>query len=75
MPNTPNTPAINPILCPLCGQANQCAMEVELATGIKQAPCWCSQTSFAAELLDKVPPEARGKACICSVCAAAAAAA
>ena len=55
--------------CPLCGQANACAMEVERATGTKQPPCWCTQVDFSADLLDRLPPEARGKACICAACA------
>lgn len=55
--------------CPLCGKANQCAMEVEKATGEKQPPCWCTRVDFSAELLEKVPLEARGKACICEACA------
>ena len=54
--------------CPLCGQPNQCAMEVERATGVKQGPCWCTQTQFSAELLNKVPEAARGIACLCQAC-------
>ena len=55
--------------CPLCGKVNQCAMEVEKATGVKQPPCWCTQVDFSAELLEKVPAPARGTACICEDCA------
>ncbi len=62
---------INPEVCPLCGQGNQCAMEVERTTGQKQPPCWCTNASFSAELLAKVPAESRGQACICAACAAA----
>jgi hypothetical protein len=54
--------------CPLCGQANQCAMEVEKATGEKQPPCWCTKVDFSADLLAQLPLEARGKACICEAC-------
>ncbi|MDZ7921868.1 cysteine-rich CWC family protein [Rhodoferax sp.] len=61
-----------PEVCPLCGQANQCAMELERATGQKQPPCWCTQATFSAELLANVPAADRGKACICAACAAAA---
>jgi len=60
---------ISPENCPLCGQENQCAMEIELATGLKQPPCWCTQTQFSAELLNKIPEAARGVACLCSQCA------
>jgi len=65
-------PAVNPRLCPLCGQVNQCAMEVERATGVKQPPCWCTETSFDAALLAGIPAQARDKACICVACAQAA---
>jgi hypothetical protein len=44
-------------------------MEVERATGQKQAPCWCTQVDFSAELLARVPEDARRKACICARCA------
>jgi len=55
--------------CPLCGKPNQCAMEVERETGVKQPPCWCTQVTFDAALLSSVPEEARGTACICAACA------
>jgi len=60
---------IEPQLCPLCAQPNRCAMEVERATGIKQPPCWCTQTNFSADLLARIPQSARGKACVCAACA------
>lgn len=62
-------PALDPAFCPLCGQSNQCAMEIERATGVKQPPCWCTQVDFNRGALDKLPAEARGQACICSACA------
>lgn len=62
-------PAIDPRCCPLCGQANQCAMELERSTGVKQPPCWCTQARFDAALLARVPEQASGKACICAACA------
>ncbi len=67
------SPALNATLCPLCGQANQCAMELEKATGQAQPPCWCTlpSVSFSEELLARLPPEARHKACICARCARA----
>jgi hypothetical protein len=58
----------DPTLCPLCGEPNRCAMEVERATGVKQPPCWCTQVKFEAELLSRIPENARGKACICPAC-------
>ena len=65
-------PAVNPRLCPLCGQVNQCAMEVERATGVKQPPCWCTEVSFDAALLASIPEHASGNSCICAACAQAA---
>jgi hypothetical protein len=67
----PATP--NPADCPLCGQANQCAMEAQRMNGIQQPPCWCIQATFTAELLARIPPPARGLACVCAACAAEAA--
>jgi hypothetical protein len=60
---------VDPNLCPLCQQPNQCAMEVEHATGVKQPLCWCNQMKFEATLLSKIPEHARGKACLCAACA------
>ena len=42
-----------------------------MAAGEGQAqatPCWCTQVKFSAELLQRVPQEARHKACICQAC-------
>jgi hypothetical protein len=55
--------------CPLCGQHNQCAMEVAKVTGQPIAKCWCVNVSFSPELLAKVPAAAQNKACICQACA------
>ena len=60
--------APDPTHCPLCGQPNQCAGEVERTTGVPQPPCWCTQREFSAELLQRVPEALRGKACICPAC-------
>jgi len=67
----PVIPTVDPTLCPLCGQTNQCAGQVERTTGVKQPPCWCNQATFGAELLARVPESARRKACICASCAQA----
>lgn len=64
--------AIDPSLCPLCGRANRCAMEVERETGLKQPPCWCTRVDFSEDLLSRVPAQARRQACICAACAQAA---
>lgn len=60
---------VDPSRCPLCGQPNQCAMEVQRATGVTQPPCWCTQVNFDAALLARVPAEAQRRACICRHCA------
>jgi Cysteine-rich CWC len=65
-----NSAALNQSLCPLCGKANQCAIEIEKATGVKQAACWCVGMDFSADLLSQVPASAQGQACICAACAA-----
>ncbi|MCX7239253.1 MAG: cysteine-rich CWC family protein [Burkholderiales bacterium] len=66
------TATIDPRLCPLCGQPNRCAMEVERETGIPQGPCWCTTAVFDQTLLARLDPAAQGKACICERCSQAA---
>ncbi len=61
----------SPVLCPICGEPNECAMEIEKTTGEKQPPCWCTRVDFTADLLARVPMEARNLSCICNRCAAA----
>ena len=56
--------------CPLCGEANRCAIEAERETGQAQPPCWCMAAGFGADLLARVPPDQRRLACICARCAA-----
>jgi hypothetical protein len=63
------TSPLDPARCPLCGQPNQCAMEVQRATGVPQPPCWCTRVVFSAEVLARVPAEAQRRACICQHCA------
>jgi hypothetical protein len=67
-----NTPAMAN-KCPLCGDVNQCVMEIERETGVKQtAPCWCTGVKFDADLLARVPAGKRNLACICAACATSA---
>ena len=62
-PNT--THVIAESVCPLCGQANQCA----IAAGQPAEGCWCmAPGSVAPEALALLPPEQQGKACICPTC-------
>jgi hypothetical protein len=63
--------APDPARCPLCGQPNRCAMEMAREPGAAASPCWCTQAEFASDLLARVPPAVRGRACICAACAAA----
>jgi hypothetical protein len=61
---------IDPAICPVCGQPNQCAMEIAKAKGNPVEECWCASMVFTPEILAKVPPQALNKACICKKCAA-----
>ena len=65
---TARTP-LPPEVCPLCDQPNQCAMEIERTTGQKRPPCWCTEATFSAELLSRLPDNAVNSACICAHCA------
>jgi hypothetical protein len=62
-------PMVSAVRCPLCGQPNRCAMEVQRETGQQQPPCWCTQVDFSPRLLAAVPAQAKGQACICEACA------
>ena len=68
-PPRPSPPSIDPSACPLCGGLNRCAMEVARETGRAPEACWCTGVDFSADLLARVPAEARGLACICENCA------
>ena len=61
---------INPNICPVCGQTNECAMEIAKETGNLIEECWCASMMFTPEKLAKIPPQALNKACICKKCAA-----
>lgn len=45
-------------------------METERLTGVPQGPCWCLTAPFDEALLQRIPDNARGLACICARCAA-----
>lgn len=62
-------PSLDASRCPVCGEANRCAIELERETGQPQGPCWCMQAGVSPEALARVPAEARGLACICARCA------
>jgi hypothetical protein len=60
---------IDPTCCPICQQPNACAMEKSKATGNQPERCWCMDAVFSATVMDQVPDDAKGKACICAKCA------
>ncbi|MEW5887216.1 MAG: cysteine-rich CWC family protein [Pseudomonadota bacterium] len=65
-PEAPPPAPLHAPLCPLCGQANECAAS---ASGSFDGPCWCTGVSFSAELLAQVAPQQQQAACICRQCA------
>ncbi|WP_306416477.1 MULTISPECIES: cysteine-rich CWC family protein [Paenibacillus] len=58
------TTEINPKICPLCGNDNQCAYQA----GRPPQECWCMNISVPKALLEKIPSELRRKACVCKRC-------
>lgn len=62
--------SVDPLLCPLCQQQNLCA-NLGMAEGKKT--CWCNDPNiqFPTALLEKIPSDKKGKACICQKCAQA----
>ena len=46
--------------CPLCGSYNNCQHG--------QGDCWCKTAVFPEGILDLVPEDKKGKACICKSC-------
>lgn len=71
-PSTHTAERVDPGRCPLCGQPNQCAMELARLSGQPATgPCWCTEVSFSPGLLAQVPPAAKQLACICARCASA----
>ncbi|MEP6781300.1 MAG: cysteine-rich CWC family protein [Gemmatimonadaceae bacterium] len=56
---------IDPAICPLCAERNDCAM----VDGGKT--CWCFTASIPRETLERIPVEQRGLACICRKCGGA----
>jgi hypothetical protein len=47
-------------ICPLCGKDNNCQHG--------QGGCWCDSIKFPKYILDMVPADKKGKACICKSC-------
>jgi Cysteine-rich CWC len=59
-------PAIDPRRCPLCGNGNACGMAEGAST------CWCFHAHIPAEVTERVPAEARDRACVCQGCSSGA---
>jgi len=59
---------VTPSLCPLCNQNNHCA---NISSCGSNQHCWCREKEivFSETLLNKVPSDAKNKACICQACA------
>jgi hypothetical protein len=54
---------LDPCRCPLCGNGNECGV----AAGEKN--CWCFSQPVPRGVVQKLPAEARGVACVCRACA------
>lgn len=54
--------------CPLCGGDASCA--VVAANGAPVTDCWCFHVDIPQALLERIPPEQRGKSCLCFACLA-----
>ena len=61
---------VDPSRCPICHEPNVCAMEKAKATGSELERCLCMDAVFTPAVMDQVPDSAKGKACVCSKCAA-----
>jgi hypothetical protein len=61
----PSDPNFDAGRCPLCGGANDCQL---CTMDSYKGPCWCAAVQIPDELLARVPPELRNRACICRVC-------
>jgi hypothetical protein len=47
-------------ICPICGQDNNCQHG--------QGRCWCDTVKFPKYILDMIPDDKKGKACVCKSC-------
>ncbi|MGE5627268.1 MAG: cysteine-rich CWC family protein [Solirubrobacterales bacterium] len=46
--------------CPICGNNNNCQHGM--------GGCWCDKVVFPKKVLDMIPKEKIGKACVCRNC-------
>lgn len=47
-------------ICPICGHDNDCKHG--------QGGCWCDEVKFPKHIIDMIPDDKRGKACVCKSC-------
>lgn len=47
-------------ICPICGKRNNCQRNEE--------ECWCYNMEIPTYILELVPEDKKGKACICKAC-------
>jgi hypothetical protein len=40
------------------------------SAGARDEPCWCTRVDVPAALIDTLPPDAKGVACLCAACIA-----
>jgi cysteine-rich CWC protein len=59
----PMNPDVDPHRCPLCGGTNDCAV----AHG--RGNCWCFTRPIPDAVLERIPEQARERACVCTSCA------
>ncbi|HEY3667669.1 MAG TPA: cysteine-rich CWC family protein [Polyangiaceae bacterium] len=59
------TSAVDPSLCPVCGEPNTCGMSQG------KSECWCTNLKFPQAALDRIPADAKNLVCICPRCAQA----
>lgn len=64
---------MTPAQCPLCGNNNFCIQVTGVGCGKNDEQCWCFNTeiSFPKALLERIPDDLKGQACICEGCARA----
>ncbi len=46
--------------CPLCGNDNNCQHG--------QSDCWCNNVVVPKHIMDMIPDDKKGKACVCKSC-------
>ena len=63
--NLSSTKILDEGRCPLCEQPNNCQL---CTVAAYKGACWCSKVKIPEELLARISPEYRNKACICWNC-------